>query len=139
MEMARLKIPADQPMAVQQWNGLVSRFSLRRSTPAPHRCTLSRDPGWTDMETAALQIAVNYPARAYGITRHETPAEALKKCPDLMLVHVQTYKNGETVPGYWDGAKPETHKVSLDMYRKESKKILAVFQQFCPLVGAFPV
>ena len=24
MEMARLKIPADQPMAVQQWNGLVS-------------------------------------------------------------------------------------------------------------------
>ncbi|GAA5864259.1 hypothetical protein JCM3774_001272 [Rhodotorula dairenensis] len=101
MEMARLKIPADQPMAVQQWNGL---------------------------------IAVNYPARAYGITRHETPAEALKKCPDLMLVHVQTYKNGETVPGYWDGAKPETHKVSLDMYRKESKKILAVFQRFCPLV-----
>ena len=82
------------------------------------------------------QIAVNYPARAYGITRHETPAEALKKCPDLMLVHVQTYKNGETVPGYWDGAKPETHKVSLDMYRKESKKILAVFQEFCPLVGA---
>ncbi|KWU47272.1 DNA/RNA polymerase [Rhodotorula sp. JG-1b] len=101
MEMARLKIPADQPMAVQQWNGL---------------------------------IAVNYPARAYGITRHETPAEALKKCPDLMLVHVQTYKNGEVVPGYWEGAKPETHKVSLDMYRKESKKILAVFQEFCPLV-----
>ncbi|GAA5958075.1 hypothetical protein JCM8115_001122 [Rhodotorula mucilaginosa] len=101
MEMARLKIPADQPMAVQQWNGL---------------------------------IAVNYPARAYGITRHETPAEALKKCPDLMLVHVQTYKNGEVVPGYWDGAKPETHKVSLDMYRKESKKILAVFQEFCPIV-----
>lgn len=23
MEMARLSIPADQPMAVQQWNGLV--------------------------------------------------------------------------------------------------------------------
>ncbi|GAA5983899.1 hypothetical protein JCM10908_005967 [Rhodotorula pacifica] len=101
MEMARLKIPQDQPMAVQQWNGL---------------------------------IAVNYPARAYGITRHETPAEALKKCPDLMLVHVQTYKNGETEPGYWDGAKPETHKVSLDMYRKESKKILAVFADFCPIV-----
>lgn len=83
----------------------------------------------------ASKIAVNYPARAYGITRHETPAEALKKCPDLMLVHVQTYKNGETEPGYWDGAKPETHKVSLDMYRKESKKILTVFSEFCPIVG----
>lgn len=62
--------------------------------------------------SSASQIAVNYPARAYGITRHETPAEALKKCPDLKLVHVQTYKNGEKEPGYWDGAKPETHKVS---------------------------
>ncbi|BGP25082.1 DNA polymeraseeta subunit [Rhodotorula toruloides] len=101
MEMSRLGIPEDQPMAVQQWNGL---------------------------------IAVNYPARAYGITRHETPAEALKKCPDLKLVHVQTYKNGEKEPGYWDGAKPETHKVSLDMYRKESRKILAVFSEFCPIV-----
>ncbi|BGO91840.1 hypothetical protein NBRC10512_007638 [Rhodotorula toruloides] len=101
MEMSRLGIPDDQPMAVQQWNGL---------------------------------IAVNYPARAYGITRHETPAEALKKCPDLKLVHVQTYKNGEKEPGYWDGAKPETHKVSLDMYRKESRKILAVFSEFCPIV-----
>ncbi|CEQ42593.1 SPOSA6832_04423 [Sporobolomyces salmonicolor] len=101
MEMARLGIPEDQPMAVQQWNGL---------------------------------IAVNYPARRYGITRHETPADAIKKCPELRLVHVQTYKNGETEPGYWDGAKPETHKVSLDMYRKESRRILAVFSEFCPIV-----
>ncbi|GAA5843556.1 hypothetical protein JCM9279_000791 [Rhodotorula babjevae] len=101
MEMARLSIPADQPMAVQQWNGL---------------------------------IAVNYPARAYGITRHEAPAEALKKCPHIRLVHCQTYKNGETEPGYWDDPKPETHKISLDMYRKESRKILAVFSEFCPVV-----
>lgn len=57
------------------------------------------------------QIAVNYPARAYGITRHEAPAEALKKCPHIRLVHCQTYKNGETEPGYWDDPKPETHKV----------------------------
>ncbi|GAA5967675.1 hypothetical protein JCM11641_005731 [Rhodosporidiobolus odoratus] len=101
MEMARLGIAEDQPMAVQQWNGL---------------------------------IAVNYPARAFGITRHESPAEALKKCPNLKLVHVQTYKNGEAEPGYWEGAKPETHKVSLDMYRKESRKILEVFTEVCPVV-----
>ncbi|GAA5820714.1 hypothetical protein JCM11251_003125 [Rhodosporidiobolus azoricus] len=101
MEMARLGIPEDQPMAVQQWQGL---------------------------------IAVNYPARRFGITRHESPGEALKKCPHLKLVHVQTYKNGESEPGYWEGAKPETHKVSLDMYRKESRKIVAVFSEFCPVV-----
>lgn len=32
------------------------------------------------------QIAVNYPARVFGITRHESPADALKKCPHLMFV-----------------------------------------------------
>ncbi|GAA5913650.1 DNA-directed DNA polymerase eta [Sporobolomyces salmoneus] len=103
MEMVRLKLDPTQPMATQQWNGL---------------------------------IAVNYPARAYGITRHESPAEALKKCPHLKLVHVQTYRNGDTEPGYWSDPPPSpaTHKVSLDMYRKESRKILSVFQEFCPIV-----
>ena len=37
-------------------------------------------------------IAVNYPAREFGITRHESPAEALKKCPNIMLVHCATYR-----------------------------------------------
>ncbi|GAA6014594.1 hypothetical protein JCM11491_000162 [Sporobolomyces phaffii] len=103
MEMVRLNLDPSQPMATQQWNGL---------------------------------IAVNYPARAYGITRHESPAEALKKCPHLKLVHVQTYRNGDTEPGYWEDPppSPHTHKVSLDMYRKESRKILSVFQEFCPIV-----
>lgn len=102
MEMARLNIPDTQPMAVQQWNGLVRPFapSLLPFPPILSLLTVLR-----------AQIAVNYPARRFGITRHETPAEALKKCPELRLVHVQTYKNGESEPGYWDGAKPETHKV----------------------------
>ncbi|GAA5950553.1 hypothetical protein JCM3765_000526 [Sporobolomyces pararoseus] len=103
MEQNRIGFDPTQPLATQQWNGL---------------------------------IAVNYPARAYGITRHETPAEALKKCPHLKLVHVQTYRNGDTEPGYWEDPPPSpaTHKVSLDMYRKESRKILSVFQEFCPIV-----
>ncbi|KAK4047138.1 N-acetyltransferase eso1 [Microbotryomycetes sp. JL201] len=100
-EMARLGIDPKQPLAVQQWNGL---------------------------------IAVNYPARAHGITRHEPPAEALKKCPDLMLVHVATYRIGDPEPGYWTGAKPETHKVSLDPYRRESLRILKCFSEFGPVV-----
>ena len=81
MEMSRLGLPEDQPLATQQWNGL---------------------------------IAVNYPARQYGIDRHATPEEALKKCPHLKLVHVQTYRNGDTEPGYWQDPTPSyhTHKAS---------------------------
>ena len=45
-----------------------------------------------------------------------------------------TYKEGETQPGYFDDAKPETHKVSLDLYRREGAKILGVFTEFCPTV-----
>jgi nucleotidyltransferase/DNA polymerase involved in DNA repair len=35
-------------------------------------------------------IAVNYAARAAGITRHMRVAQAMKHCPELRLVHVQT-------------------------------------------------
>lgn len=35
-------------------------------------------------------IAVNYPARASGITRHMRVHEARQKCPQLQTVHVQT-------------------------------------------------
>lgn len=82
-------------------------------------------------------IAVNYAARACGITRHESPAEALIKCPELVMVHVATYRGGDTEPGYWEGddVLPTTHKVSLDAYRRESLKIIKVFSEFCPIVG----
>ena len=35
-------------------------------------------------------IAVNYAARAAGITRHMRVKEAKQQCPDLKTVHVQT-------------------------------------------------
>lgn len=35
-------------------------------------------------------IAVNYAARAAGITRHMRVKEARQHCPDLKTVHVQT-------------------------------------------------
>ncbi|KAH9820691.1 hypothetical protein DFH28DRAFT_1121029 [Melampsora americana] len=102
-EQVRLKIPAEKPLAVQQWRGL---------------------------------IAVNYPARAFGITRHLPFDEALKKCPDLICVHVATYAQGdsETEAKYHENPKPETHKVSLDPYRRESVKILKIFSESCPLI-----
>ncbi|KNZ58091.1 hypothetical protein VP01_19g9 [Puccinia sorghi] len=95
-EQARLKIPPDKPLAVQQWRGL---------------------------------IAVNYPARAFGITRHLPFDEARKKCPDLICVHVATYAQGdsETEAKYHENPKPETHKV-------ESVKILKIFSESCPTI-----
>ena len=56
-------------------------------------------------------IAVNYPARAFGITRMSSWRDALKKCPELTVVHVATYKEGDSAPGYWDNPDTATHKV----------------------------
>jgi hypothetical protein len=53
-------------------------------------------PSTTPMAVQQWQglIAVNYPARAAGVQRHCRVDEALKLCPDLVLVHVATYKLG---------------------------------------------
>ncbi|WVR07577.1 hypothetical protein IAU60_004619 [Kwoniella sp. DSM 27419] len=77
-------------------------------------------------------IAVNYPARKYGIKRFTTLDEARKMCPHLIVQHVATYRNGEAEAGYWGEVDPTTHKVSLDPYRRESLKILAIFKEMVP-------
>jgi DNA polymerase eta len=56
-------------------------------------------------------IAVNYPARAFGITRMNNWRDALKKCPELIVVHVATYKEGDNAPAYWDNPDTATYKV----------------------------
>jgi DNA polymerase eta len=58
-------------------------------------------------------IAVNYPARKYGISRMDklNLQEMKLRCPDLVVVHVATYKEGEKEPGYWDDVDTKTHKV----------------------------
>lgn len=58
-----------------------------------------------------LLIAVNYPARTFGIGRMTKLSEALEKCPHLRVVHVPTYKEGEKEPGWWDDVDTRTHKV----------------------------
>lgn len=79
-------------------------------------------------------IAINYPAREYGLSRHVTIVEALKICPDIILQHVATWKVGEEKWAYHEDAHkhPQTHKVSLDPYRVESKKILRCIQESLP-------
>nr|VWP00898.1 3-isopropylmalate dehydrogenase (3-IPM-DH) (IMDH) (EC (Beta-IPM dehydrogenase) [Ganoderma boninense] len=77
-------------------------------------------------------IAVNYPARKYGISRMDKARDAKKRCPHLVVVHVATYKEGEPEPGYWENPDTRTHKVSLDHYRRESMKIIQMFKEGLP-------
>ncbi|KAL6718812.1 N-acetyltransferase eso1 [Lecanora helva] len=100
-EGVRLGIPEDQPLAVQQWQGL---------------------------------IAINYPARKYGLNRHITITEAKKLCPQLIMQHVATWKEGDEKWAYHKDAFAHiaTHKVSLDPYRLESRRILACIKDVLP-------
>jgi DNA polymerase eta len=100
-EGIRLGIAEDQPLAVQQWQGL---------------------------------IAINYPARAFGMNRFIPIAEAKKLCPNIILQHVATWKEGDEKWAYHPDAFAHiaTHKVSLDPYRRESKKILACIKENLP-------
>ncbi|KAF9872207.1 impB/mucB/samB family protein [Colletotrichum karsti] len=100
-EMVRLGTPKDQPLAVQQWQGL---------------------------------IAINYPARDHGISRHSTVTDAKKKCPTLIAQHVATWREGDDKWAYRDDAAAniQSDKVSLDPYRLQSRKILAVIKESLP-------
>lgn len=121
-ERVRLELDPSVPIVVQQWESL---------------------------------IAVSYPAREFGISRMDKIKDAKKKCPNLLAVHVATYKEGEKVPGYWKDIDTRTHKVcfalssasnatgvdplllhiqkvSLDLYRRESNKIIAMFKEALP-------
>ncbi|KAH7158225.1 hypothetical protein B0J13DRAFT_651063 [Dactylonectria estremocensis] len=79
-------------------------------------------------------IAVNYPAREWGIGRHCSITEAKKLCPDLIAPHVATWREGDDKWAYRDDADTNisTDKVSLDPYRLESRKILALIKGFLP-------
>jgi DNA polymerase eta len=79
-------------------------------------------------------IAINYPARNFGLNRHITITEARKLCPNLIVQHVATWKEGEERWAYHDDAAAHigTHKVSLDPYRLESRRILACIKEVLP-------
>ncbi|KAI9695859.1 MAG: DNA-directed DNA polymerase eta rad30 [Candelina mexicana] len=79
-------------------------------------------------------IAINYPARKSGLNRHITTTEARKLCPELIMQHVATWKEGDAMWAYHDDAFKQmaTHKVSLDPYRLESRKILALMKEVLP-------
>lgn len=115
-EMVRLNVSDTKPLAVQQWYF----FPLK----SRHRTYRFRQG----------LIAVNYPARKYGLTRHISITDAKKLCPDLILQHVPTWKEGDEKWAYNTDAFKNiaTHKVSLDPYRLESRRILACIKENLP-------
>lgn len=60
--------------------------------------------------------------------------EAKKLCPELIAQHVATWKEGDEKWAYHDDAAANiaTHKVSLDPYRLESRKILSTIKESLP-------
>lgn len=73
---------------------------------------------YTEWNGGGAIIAVNYAARAAGVTRHMRSAEATQTCPNIRLVLV-----------------PSAHgKADLGRYREAGKEVAAVLQTFTPLV-----
>ena len=120
-EQVRLGLAADQPLAVQQWYDSIA------STSATYF--------YADMLFIREGlIAINYPSRKFGLTRMMTPTEAKKLCPHIILQHVATWREGDEKWAYHDNAAKNiaTHKVSLDPYRLESRRILACIKEALP-------
>lgn len=83
-------------------------------------------------------IAVSYAARDFGVNRMDSIETAKLKCPNLKAVHTAVFKKGENYWKYHDNTaefpKPKDYKVSLDPYRRESRKIMKIFKSNCDLV-----
>lgn len=73
-------------------------------------------------------IAVNYPARKFGVKRSMSVDEAENLCPGIHLPHIATYKKGECEPKIRECPDVATHKISLDLFRKESRQIFRIFK-----------
>ena len=79
-------------------------------------------------------IAINYPAREFGLNRHVTIHEAMLKCPEIVVQHVATWREGDDKWAYRDDSFKHIHtdKVSLDPYRLESRKSLKLVKETLP-------
>lgn len=118
-EGVRLGIAEDQPLAVQVQ--IISN-------------DLAAEKANSDKKQWQGLIAINYPARKFGLNRHVNIVEAKKLCPDLIMQHVATWKEGDEKWAYHEDAFKHiaTHKVSLDPYRRESRRILACIKDVLP-------
>ncbi|KEF63022.1 uncharacterized protein A1O9_00997 [Exophiala aquamarina CBS 119918] len=79
-------------------------------------------------------IAINYPARAAGLKKVVTAVEAREKCPNIVLQHVPTWREGDTNWRYRDDVLQHmaTDKSSLDYYRLQSRKAIELVKEALP-------
>jgi nucleotidyltransferase/DNA polymerase involved in DNA repair len=75
-------------------------------------------------------IAVNYPARKAGVTRHVRASEARRLCPDIQLVHVDLLDERGALKDPATATQANS-KVSLARYRSASHEIFAVLVRLC--------
>ncbi|KAJ5992453.1 hypothetical protein N7451_008177 [Penicillium sp. IBT 35674x] len=142
--------PPNTPDAVKRSRYTYRHFELLRqsSTATPLRaiahidldafyaqCEMVRLGTPRDTPLAVQQwdslIAVNYAARPFGVNRMVNTAEARRLCPNIVLQHVATFREGEG--GRWayrdDSFRSvKTDKVSLDPYRAASRNILSTMK-----------
>lgn len=80
-------------------------------------------------------IAVSYAARKFGINRMDTVVTCKQKCPNVILAHAAVYEKGSTSWKYLDKLPFQGNcKVSLDPYRRESRKIFKILAANCDLI-----
>ena len=116
-----------------------------------NRLGISREEPLAVVQWSGL-IAVNYPARAAGISRHDNVAIALQKCPNIRLVHVEYIgvdgpsADCGSVAGVASAAESALSqqqvigaptdrnavKACLERYRTVSSRIFAVLKRHCP-------
>jgi DNA polymerase eta len=83
-------------------------------------------------------IAVNYPAKSRGITRHMRARDAVKLVPDVRLVHVETIGDDEQSKliedsgGVEDSNQRLSRKACLERYRLANLEILEVLHGEVP-------
>ncbi|KAF4966916.1 hypothetical protein FSARC_5449 [Fusarium sarcochroum] len=79
-------------------------------------------------------IAINYPAREYGVKRGMSVEEATRLCPDLTLQHIATWREGDPNWNYRPDVTDHltTDKAALDPYRIESCKTLKLVKDLLP-------
>ncbi|KJZ79346.1 hypothetical protein HIM_01497 [Hirsutella minnesotensis 3608] len=150
--------PADVSSPAHAGNWRRSRFTYRQlaqlasySTTNPLRVVahIDLDAFYAQCETVRLGIpedkplavqqwqgliAINYPAREFGINRHCNVDEARKLCPDLIAQHVATWREGDDKWAYREDAAENiaSDKVSLDPYRLQSRRILRLVKDALP-------
>lgn len=85
-------------------------------------------------------IAVNYAARAAGVTRHSSFRDCFKQCSNLRLVHVPTFNSNSPAAGIkvypmtdisdTKSLDRTTYKASLQPYRQASLKVFSVLRNY---------